>query len=135
MSAQGYSSPLVVDAHSSQLNKSPPVVKTAPSEKEENNATNSQRRSPCRSDLKRYYTIGHLALFHIPPIVQRTHGPNGHLPLQSQSPGRGGSTVSMGVAMVGGPALPNFPWQAAPSSGAPATHYPAAKVRLGELVS
>ncbi|MGH0133343.1 UNVERIFIED_CONTAM: hypothetical protein FKN15_067230 [Acipenser sinensis] len=57
MSAQGYSSPLVVDAHSSQLNKSPPVVKTAPSEKEENNATNSQRRSPCRSDLKRYYTI------------------------------------------------------------------------------
>ncbi|XP_033854400.1 oxidation resistance protein 1 isoform X1 [Acipenser ruthenus] len=57
MSAQGYSSPLVVDAHSSQLNKSPPVVKTAPSEKEENNATNSQRRSPRRSDLKRYYTI------------------------------------------------------------------------------
>ncbi|XP_041101560.1 oxidation resistance protein 1a isoform X4 [Polyodon spathula] len=57
MSAQGYSSPLVVDAHSSQLNKSPPVSKTTTSEKEDNNATHSQRRSPRRSDLKRYYTI------------------------------------------------------------------------------
>ncbi|XP_041104605.1 oxidation resistance protein 1-like isoform X6 [Polyodon spathula] len=57
MSAQGYSSPLVVDANSSQLTKSPPVTKTTTSEKEENNATNSQRRSPRRIDLKRYYTI------------------------------------------------------------------------------
>ncbi|MGH0119518.1 UNVERIFIED_CONTAM: hypothetical protein FKN15_006010 [Acipenser sinensis] len=62
------------------------------------------------------------------------HGLNGHLPPQSQSPGRGGSTVSMGVAMVGGPAPPNSSWPAAPSSGAPTTHYPATKVRLGELV-
>ncbi len=41
------------------LNRSsPPVAKTTTSEVQENNTTNSQRRSPRCSDLKRGYTIG-----------------------------------------------------------------------------
>ncbi|XP_039592907.1 oxidation resistance protein 1-like isoform X2 [Polypterus senegalus] len=57
ITAQGYTGPLVPEAHASQINKPPPVVKTTTSEEEENNAANSQRRNPRRSDLKRYYTI------------------------------------------------------------------------------
>ncbi|KAJ8273111.1 hypothetical protein GJAV_G00097560 [Gymnothorax javanicus] len=60
ITAQGYTGSLVKDPQVSQINKLvSPVAKTTVSGEEENNTTNSQRvRSPRRSDLKRYYTIG-----------------------------------------------------------------------------
>ncbi|MGH0170983.1 UNVERIFIED_CONTAM: hypothetical protein FKN15_002270 [Acipenser sinensis] len=61
--------------------------------------------------------------------------PNGHLPPQSQCPGKGVWSNPWGVAMVGGPPPPMSSWLVAPPSGASATVPPAAKVRLGELVS
>ncbi|KAG2465132.1 OXR1 protein, partial [Polypterus senegalus] len=70
ITAQGYTGPLVPEAHASQINKPPPVVKTTTSEEEENNAANSQRRNPRRSDLKRYYTIGK---DHQPPVCLSSH--------------------------------------------------------------
>ncbi|XP_043921636.1 oxidation resistance protein 1 isoform X1 [Protopterus annectens] len=57
IAAQGYGSPLSADSQTSQPSKPAVVLKAATLEEEQQNATNTQRRNPRRTELKRYYTI------------------------------------------------------------------------------
>lgn len=50
--------PVAAEAQTPPPSKPAPATPTAASEEEQDNSTNSQRRNPRRSDLKRFYTIG-----------------------------------------------------------------------------
>lgn len=52
--------PVAAEAQTPQPSKPLPATQTAASEEEQDNTTNTQRRNPRRSDLKRYYTIGEI---------------------------------------------------------------------------
>ncbi|XP_053849609.1 oxidation resistance protein 1 isoform X1 [Vidua macroura] len=49
--------PVAAEAQTPQPSKPLPATQAAASEEEQDNTTNTQRRNPRRSDLKRYYTI------------------------------------------------------------------------------
>uniref|UniRef100_A0A8D2MS47 Oxidation resistance protein 1 n=1 Tax=Zonotrichia albicollis TaxID=44394 RepID=A0A8D2MS47_ZONAL len=49
--------PVAAEAQTSQPSRPSPAPQTAAPEEEQESSTNSQRRNPRRSDLKRYYTI------------------------------------------------------------------------------
>lgn len=50
--------PVAAEAQTPQPSRPVPAPQTAAPEEEQDSSTNSQRRNPRRSDLKRYYTIG-----------------------------------------------------------------------------
>ncbi|KAL9870812.1 oxidation resistance protein 1-like [Geothlypis trichas] len=49
--------PVAAEAQTPQPSRPVPAPQTAAPEEEQDSSTNSQRRNPRRSDLKRYYTI------------------------------------------------------------------------------
>lgn len=53
--------PVAAEAQTPEPSKPSPATPTAASEEDQDNTTNTQRRHPRRSDLKRYYTIGEFA--------------------------------------------------------------------------
>lgn len=53
--------PVAAEAQTPEPSKPSPATQTAAPEEEQDNATNTQRRNPRRSDLKRYYTIGEIS--------------------------------------------------------------------------
>lgn len=52
---------MAAEAQTPEPSKPSPATPTAAPEEEQDNATNTQRHNPRRSDLKRYYTIGEIS--------------------------------------------------------------------------